>query len=184
MPGLPNSLKISPGQGRSSKWTRPWLSMIEQFLYTSSARNRSAPFIRDATSVQGILDKLVIATLPCWLIGLWNLGYQSNLAMIELELASLSGWRGAILDSWGIGYDPGNMLACFVHGFLYFLPLFVVALLVSSFWDGVFSLLRRRPVDAGGLAFAWIFTLALPAGAPLYQVGLGMTFGMPVPVTL
>ena len=158
----------------------PWLLMLEQFFYSSAEHNRAAPHIRDAASVQGTLNNFVIATIPCWLIGLWSLGYQSNLAMVEMELTELPGWRGGILTGWGIGYDPEHLLACFVHGFLYFVPVFLVALLVGSFWDVVFSVVRRRPLDEGLLFFAWLFALILPAGAPLYQLGLGMTFGMVV----
>lgn len=178
--GLLNKHKSGVGESRFRWWARPWLLMLEQFLFSSSARNHSAPHIRDAASVQGMMNNLVIATIPCWLIGLWNLGYQSNLAMAEMELTILPGWRAGILSGWGIGYDPGNILACFTHGFLYFLPIFLVALLVSSFWDAIFSVVRRRPLDEGLLAFAWLFALILPAGVPLYQVGLGISFGMVV----
>jgi Na+-transporting NADH:ubiquinone oxidoreductase subunit B len=160
------------------RWFRPWLLMLERFFYSSAARNLSAPFIRDATSVQSLLNNFVIATLPCWLLGLWGLGYQSNLAMTDLALTELPGWRGGILTGWGIGYDPESIVACFLHGFLYFLPIFLVALAVGSFWDAIFSVVRQKPLDEGLLSFAWLFALILPAGAPLYQVGLGMTFGM------
>lgn len=54
---------------------RPWLLMLEQFFYSSAEQNRAAPYIRDAASVQGLLNNFVIATIPCWLIGLWSLGY-------------------------------------------------------------------------------------------------------------
>lgn len=160
------------------RWSRPWRQMWNRFLYSSSARNQQAPYIRDAASVQGMLNNLVLATLPCWLIGLWNIGHQSNRAMVEMALTELGGWRGGILSALGIGYDPASILACVMHGLLYFLPIFLVALLVGSLWDGVFALLRRRPLDEGLLVFAWLFALILPAGAPLYQVGLGMSFGM------
>lgn len=159
-------------------WQTSCRMMLDQFLNSSSAHSRSAPHIRDTTSVQGILNNYVIATLPCWLLGLWNLGYQLNAAMVTMELTDASGWRGTILRSSGIGNDPNNILACWMHGFLYFLPLFIVALLVSAWWDVVFAQIRRRPLDEGVLVFAWLFTLLLPAGAPLYQAGLGMSFGV------
>ena len=177
---LLDDLKSRAVEGGPLQRARPWLLMLEQFFYSSAEQNRAAPYIRDAASVQGMLNNFVVATIPCWLIGLWSLGYQSNLAMVEMGLAELPGWRGGILTGWGIGYDPEHLLACFVHGFLYFVPVFLVALLVGSFWDAVFSVVRRRPLDEGLLFFAWLFALILPAGAPLYQVGLGMTFGMVV----
>ena len=176
--GLLGKHKSGAGESRLRLWVQPWRLMLEQFLYSSTSLNHSAPHIRDASSVQGMMNNFVIATIPCWLIGLWNLGYQSNLAMVEMELTMLPGWRAAILSGWGIGYDHGNVLACFAHGLLYFLPIFLVALLVSSFWDAIFSVVRRRPLDEGLLAFAWLFALILPAGVPLYLVGIGISFGM------
>jgi len=177
---LLDDLQLRAGEGRPLRRFRPWLQMLDRFLYASVGRNRSAPFVRDVVSVQGMANNLVIATLPCWLIGLWSLGHQSNLAMIALELTQLPGWRGAILTGSGIGYDPANTFACVVHGFVYFLPAFIVALAVGSIWDAIFAEVRGTPVDEGLLSGAWLFALILPAGAPLYQVGLGMTFGMVV----
>ncbi len=173
-------LQMRAGEGRPLRRFRPWLQMLDRFLYASAGRNRSAPFVRDVVSVQGMANNLVIATLPCWLIGMWSLGHQSNLAMIALDLSQLPGWRGGILTGLGIGYDPGNMFACVAHGLLYFLPAFLVALAVGSIWDAIFAELRGSSVDEGLLSCAWLFALILPAGAPLYQVGLGMTFGMVV----
>jgi hypothetical protein len=93
--------------------------------------------------------------------------------MAEMGLTTLPSWRGAILSGLGSGYDPLNVFACFTHGFLYFLPIFLVALLVSASWDAVFSLARNRPLDDGLLAWAWLFALILPAGAPQDNVTLG-----------
>lgn len=177
---LLDDLKSRPGNSTGVRWRRPWLLMLEQFLYSSAAQNKSAPHVRDAVSVQRILNNFVIASIPCWLIGLWNLGYQSNLALVDLELTQLPGWRGGLLSSLGVGFDAGNILACFVHGVLYFLPIFLVALLVGAFWNAIFSLVRGRRLDQGLLSCAWLFALILPAGVPLYLVALGMTFGVVV----
>ncbi len=154
------------------------LLMLERFLYSDEGRNRAAPFVRQAVSVQGNFNNLLIASLPCWLIGLWNIGYQSNRALDSLELESLAGWRGNILQGLGIGFQPDSLLACLIHGLLYFAPLFVLVLLVSAFWEALFATMRRRSPDEGLLAFAWLFTLLLPAGTPLLPVMLGVSFGM------
>lgn len=127
-----------------------------------------------------MMDNLVIATLPCWAIGLWSVGYQSNRAMADLGVTALPGWRGELTAVWGVGYDPGNLLACFFHGLLYFLPIFLLSLLVAATWELVFSSARRRPLNEGVLAFAWLFTLVMPAGVELYQVVLGLSFGLVV----
>ena len=154
--------------------------LLDRFLYSSPATTSSAPHVRDANNVQRLLNNFVIATLPCWLIGMWNLGQQTNLAMLQIGQEAAPGWRGWLLSSLNVGYDPLSIGACMLHGFLYFLPIFVVALLAGTFWESVFAQQRRRPVDEGLLSIAWLFAMILPATAPLYQVALGMTFGMVV----
>lgn len=152
--------------------------LLDRFLCSSPNATITAPHVRDANNVQRLMNNFVIASIPCWLIGLWNLGEQTNFAMAQIGMAEATGWRGAIMAALGVGYDPQDVAACFFHGFLYFLPIFVVALLTGAFWESVFAQQRRRPVDEGLLAIAWLFSLVMPATAPLYQVALGMSFGI------
>jgi Na+-transporting NADH:ubiquinone oxidoreductase subunit B len=153
---------------------------LDRFLYSSPAVTRGSPHIRDAINVQRLMNNFVVATLPCWLIGMWNLGEQINVAMAQVGMDVAPGWRGALLSMSGVGYDPTNVAACLLHGFLYFLPIFIVALLTGTFWESLFAHRRRRPVDEGLLSIVWLYTLILPATAPLYQVALGLTFGIVV----
>ena len=155
----------------------PWRVMLDRFLYSSPDRTRTAPHIRDAGNVQRLLNNFVIASLPCWVIGLWSLGRQANMVLAQSNAVELAGWRGWLLSSSGIGFDPESMLACFLFGLLFFTPIFLVSLLVGSFWDAIFATVRRRPIDEGLLATSWFYAMILPATAPLYQVALGMSFG-------
>lgn len=180
MARLLDHLKSRSEKGGPLQRARPWLLLLEQFLYESAARTRSAPHVRDGVSVQGMMNNFVIATLPCWAIGLWSLGHQSNQAMADMRMGTLPGWRGDLISAWGIGYDPSNLWSCFFHGLLYFLPIFLLSLLVAAAWDIIFSSVRRRPLSEGVLAFAWLFTLVMPAGVALYQVVLGLSFGLVV----
>ncbi len=159
---------------------RALFTLFNRFVYAKAAHTRTVPHIRDSNNVQRLMNCFVVASLPCWLIGMWNLGYQTNLALAQLKLEVASGWRGWLLDLLGIGFNPQDMLACFWHGLLYFLPVFFVALLVGAIWEAVFATFRRKPVDEGLLAIAWLYALILPATAPLYQVALGMSFGLVV----
>lgn len=177
---LLDHLSARTEQGGPLQWARPWVLLLEQFFYSSASRTQSAPFIRGSANVQGLLNNFVIATLPCWTIGLWSLGYQSNQAMADLSMVALPGWRGDLIGAWGIGYDPNNLWACFFHGLLYFMPIFLLSLLVASTWEIIFSSVRRRPLSEGVLAFAWLFSLLMPAGVAFYQVVLGLSFGLVV----
>ena len=159
------------------KISAQWLLLLKQIFYSSEKQTRCAPHIRANLSIQSMLNKLIIASIPCWFMGLWNLGYQINLSLAKLDLNVLSGWQGGFVSILGIEHDPMNVFACFLLGLLYFLPIFVVALLVVSFWEVVFSNVRRRPFSEGILAFAWLFTMLMPAGIDFYKVSLGVSFG-------
>jgi len=130
--------------------------------------------------VQRLWNCFVVASLPAWLIGLWSLGHQTNLAIADFQLEEVPGWRAWLLDQSGIGFDAYSVMGCFVHGLLYFLPIFLTALLVGALWEAVFATIRKKRLDEGLLAIAWFFTLLMPATIPMYQVVLGMSFGIVV----
>lgn len=152
--------------------------LAERFLWSSRAVTRSAPHLRDANNVQRLWNSFVLASLPAWLIGVWSLGHQTNLAISDFRLEEVPGWRAWLLTQSGIGFDAFNVMACFAHGLLYFLPVFLAALLTGALWEVLFARLRRRPVDEGLLAIAWLLALLLPASVPMWQVVLGMSFGI------
>jgi len=58
------------------------------------------------------------------------------------------------------------------------LALLGVAVVVSGLWALAFSKLRRRPLDAGWLPHALIFSVLLPATMPLGFAALGLSFGL------
>jgi Na+-transporting NADH:ubiquinone oxidoreductase subunit B len=154
--------------------------MADRFFWSSSAVTRSGPHIRDSNNVQRLWNYFMIASLPAWLIGTWSLGHQTNIAIADFQLESVPGWRAAILSQSGIGCDASSVLGCFLHGLLYFLPILGMALLIGAFWEALFSRVRNTPPDDGLLVIAWFLALLMPATAPLYQVALGMTFGIVV----
>ncbi len=161
-------------------WWYSFSRLPSRFAWSSSAVTRRAPHIRGSSNVQRLWNFFVIASLPAWLIGLWALGHQTNLAIADFRLEEVAGWRGGLLAWSGIGFDASSISACMLHGLLYFLPVFAVALAVGAFWETTFATMRKKPVDEGLLAIAWLFSLMMPASVPLYQVALGMTFGIVV----
>jgi Na+-transporting NADH:ubiquinone oxidoreductase subunit B len=160
--------------------TRSLFGLVDRFLFSSPAITRSGPHIRDANSVQRLWNYFVIASLPAWLIGLWSLGHQTNLAIAQFKIEVVPGWRGWLLEHAGFGLDAFSISDCMAHGLLWFLPIFLVALAAGALWEALFATVRRRRLDEGLLAIAWFFALMMPATAPLYQVALGMSFGIVV----
>ncbi|MDT8319309.1 MAG: RnfABCDGE type electron transport complex subunit D [Xanthomonadales bacterium] len=159
---------------------RKFALLAERFFWSSPVVTRSAPHIRDAANVQRLWNYFVLASLPAWLIGLWSVGNQTNLAIADFQLTQLPGWRAWLLERSGLGFDAFSPLACFAHGLLYFLPLFLCVLFVGACWEVLFATVRKRRLDEGLLAIAWFFALLMPAGVPLHLAALGMSFAIVV----
>jgi len=152
--------------------------MVDTFLYTPADVTRAAPHVRDAIDLKRVMTYVVIGTFPCILMALWNTGHQANAALAQMGLFQTTGWRAAVLDVLGVGYDPDNPLACAVHGLLYFLPIYIVTLAVGGLCEVVFAAVRNHEVNEGFLVTSMLYTLTLPPSIPLWQVGLGIAFGV------
>jgi Na+-transporting NADH:ubiquinone oxidoreductase subunit B len=121
---------------------------------------------------------VVIATVPCVLMAMYNTGLQANLARDPAGAGALEGWRHAVIRAMGVGYSPASWVANFVHGALYFLPLYVVTMAVGGAWEVLFSMIRRHAVNEGFLVTGLLFPLILPPTTPLWQAALGISFGV------
>ena len=181
MKGLRKMLdRVEPMFSRGGRFEKygALFEMLDTFLYTPRDVTRSAPHVRDAIDLKRVMTYVVIAVLPCALFGMYNIGLQANLAMAEMGIASAEGWRGAVLAAMGVGYDPDSIAACFWHGFLYFLPVYIVTLAAGGFWEVVFAVTRNHEVNEGFLVTSMLYTLILPPTIPLWQVALGISFAV------
>lgn len=152
--------------------------MVDTFLYAPPDTTRTAPHVRDGIDLKRLMSYVVVALIPCILWSWYNSGYQANLALNELGLASREDWRGALLGGLGIGYSPGNLFANLVHGFLLFLPIYLTTLIVGGLWEVLFATVRNHEVNEGFLVTSMLFTLTLPPEMPLWMVALGISFGV------
>jgi Na+-transporting NADH:ubiquinone oxidoreductase subunit B len=119
-----------------------------------------------------------LAVLPATLVGVYNIGLQANQALLSMGLESQQGWRGMLFEFLSIGYDPHSILDNLVCGATYFLPIYLVTLLVGGFWEVLFASLRGKEINEGFLVTSILFTLTLPPTIPLWQVALGISFGV------
>ncbi|MDX1528193.1 MAG: NADH:ubiquinone reductase (Na(+)-transporting) subunit B [Gammaproteobacteria bacterium] len=152
--------------------------MVDTFLYTPPDVTRTAPHVRDGIDLKRVMTYVVIATTPCILMALWNTGYQSHMAMQEIGVSEAPGWRGVVLGLLSVDYDPSSLWDNMWHGFLYFLPIYVVTLAAGGFWEVLFAGVRNHEVNEGFLVTSMLYTLTLPASTPLWQVALGISFGV------
>lgn len=162
--------------GRFEKYF-PLFEMVDTFLYSPPDTTRIAPHVRDGIDLKRLMMYVVVALIPCILWSWFNTGYQANLALARMG-AVKGGWRHELLAALNIGFDPGSIVADTVHGFLYFLPLYLVALIVGGLWELLFATLRGKEINEGLLVTSMLFTLTLPPNMPLWMVALGISFGV------
>jgi Na+-transporting NADH:ubiquinone oxidoreductase subunit B len=150
--------------------------MVDTFLYTPADVTPSQPHVRDAIDLKRVMVYVVLATIPCVFMALWNTGYQANQAMADMGVVSAGGWRGFFLDF--VGYDPASIVANISHGLLYFLPIYVVTMAVGGAWEVLFAAVRNHEINEGFFVTSMLYTLILPPAIPLWQVALGISFGV------
>ncbi|MDH5541110.1 MAG: NADH:ubiquinone reductase (Na(+)-transporting) subunit B, partial [Rhizobacter sp.] len=152
--------------------------MVDTFLYTPADVTRTAPHVRDGIDLKRLMFYVVIAALPCVAMALWNTGYQAHLAMQQLGVGEVPGWRGFVLGLVGAGHDPARLWDNLWHGLTYFLPIYMVTVAVGGLWELLFAWVRNHEVNEGFLVTSMLYALILPATTPLWQVALGISFGV------
>jgi Na+-transporting NADH:ubiquinone oxidoreductase subunit B len=124
------------------------------------------------------MSYVVVATFPVLLLMLWNTGFQANSAMAELGMATAEGWRGWIMNTFGIAYNPQSIFSNMFHGLLYFLPIYLTTLVAGGIFEVIFAAVRNHEVNEGFLVTSMLYSLTLPPSTPLWQVALGIIGGV------
>ena len=150
--------------------------MVDTFIYTPSDVTRGSTHVRDGNDLKRTMTFVVIATLFCVLMAMYNTGYQANLAMESMGLEKIDNWRS--IPMMIFGYNTMNPFSNLVHGALYFLPIYITTLAVGGIWEVLFATVRGHEVNEGFLVSSMLYTLIMPPDIPLWQVALGISFGI------
>jgi Na+-transporting NADH:ubiquinone oxidoreductase subunit B len=169
---------LEPHFAKGSKLERYYglYEMVDTFIYTPADVTRGKTHVRDGNDLKRTMTFVVIATFFCIMMAMYNTGYQANLAMEALGKTSIDNWRGLIMSIFG--YNTMNPLSNFAHGALYFLPIYIVTLAVGGVWEVLFATVRGHEVNEGFLVSSMLYTLIMPPDMPLWQVALGISFGI------
>lgn len=175
----------------------PLYEANDTFLYTPGEITKGSTHVRDAVDLKRMMSMVIVALLPCIFMAMYNTGYQAQKVFHAGEAVVPSGfplaegiwsgeWRYTALDAMGIDvtYDRGSFLSpmsiipCLIHGALYFLPVYIVCMVVGGHCEVLFSILRKHEINEGFLVTGMLFPLTLPANIPLWQVAVGIMFGV------
>jgi Na+-transporting NADH:ubiquinone oxidoreductase subunit B len=158
----------------------PLYEATDTFFYSPGGVASGSCHVRDAIDFKRMMMTVVVALLPCVFMAMYNTGLQANTAMAAMGIEQVPGWRGAILELLGTGYNPNSFLANLIHGAVYFLPAYIVCMVVGGLWEVLFALVRGHEVNEGFFVTGLLFPLTLPPSIPLWQVALGISFGVVV----
>ncbi len=150
--------------------------MVDTFIYTPADVTRGKTHIRDGIDLKRTMTFVVIATFFCVMMALYNTGYQANSAMAALGLEKIDNWRSIPMTIFG--YSTMNPFSNIAHGALYFLPIYIVTLAIGGIWEVLFATVRGHEVNEGFLVSSMLYTLIMPPDMPLWQVALGISFGI------
>ncbi len=172
--------RLHPAFSKGSKLEKlyPLYEAIDTFLYTPSDTTKGPSHVRDGMNLKRMMSLVVVALAPCFFMALDNTGYQANLAISNGEGTPIEGWREAVMTGLGLGHDPSSFLNNMVLGALYFIPVYFVTVAVGGAWEGLFASVRKHEINEGFLVTSALFPLTLPPTIPLWQVALGISFGV------
>ncbi|MFD1382520.1 NADH:ubiquinone reductase (Na(+)-transporting) subunit B [Rhodanobacter aciditrophus] len=178
--GLRNILdKMEPefhSGGKYEKWYALY-EAVDTIFYRPSSVTKGGSHVRDAVDMKRVMILVWMCTFPAMFFGMYNIGFQANTAMDAMGIAPADTWRQGVIGAL-TGYDVTSIWDNMIYGALYFLPVYLTIFVVGGFWEVLFAAVRKHEVNEGFFVTSILFALSLPATIPLWQVALGVTFGV------
>jgi Na+-transporting NADH:ubiquinone oxidoreductase subunit B len=164
--------------GRFEKWYALY-EAADTFLYRPGSVTKTTAHVRDGIDLKRMMMTVWFCVMPALFFGMWNIGYQANsLFAAQPQLLALQeGWRFELIGLLA-GFDPHSLWDNLIQGATYFLPVYAVTFIVGGFWEVLFASVRRHEVNEGFFVTSVLFALILPPSIPLWQVALGISFGV------
>jgi Na+-transporting NADH:ubiquinone oxidoreductase subunit B len=160
--------------GRFQQWFALY-EVFDTFLYAPDSVTRSTSHVRDGVDLKRIMITVWLAAFPAMFYGMYNLGFQATDAMAAG--GGVEGWHGWLIEMFG-GYDASNLWHCFWYGAVFFVPIYAVTFLVGIAWEILFAIKRGHEVNEGFFVTSILFALICPPDIPLWQVAMGISFGV------
>lgn len=170
---------FEPG-GKHEKWYALYEAAATIF-YTPGKVNKSTTHVKDSIDLKRIMILVWAATFPAMFYGMYNIGAQAHEAiLLAANVTTPDSWQAAIFTMLGgqIGVEGVGWFAKMAYGACYFIPIYATAFIVGGFWEVLFASIRKHEINEGFFVTSVLFALTLPATIPLWQVALGITFGV------
>lgn len=151
----------------------------DTFLYRPASVTKTTAHVRDGIDLKRMMITVWLCAFPAMFFGMWNTGYQANLIFADSPelLAAQDGWRIALTGMLA-GFNPSSLWDNFIQGATWLVPVYAVTFIVGGFWEVLFASIRKHEVNEGFFVTSILFALILPPSIPLWQVALGISFGV------
>mgnify|MGYP006197099781 FL=1 len=172
--------RIEPSFEKGGKYEK-WYALYEAVatvLYTPGLVTKNGTHVRDSIDLKRIMIFVWLALFPALFFGMYNIGHQAVIAL-QAGFGTPDTWQVALYQLLGgeLTADSG-WGSKMGYGAVWFLPIYAVTFVVGGFWEVLFASVRKHEVNEGFFVSSILFALILPATIPLWQVALGITFGV------
>jgi Na+-transporting NADH:ubiquinone oxidoreductase subunit B len=154
----------------------PLFEAIDTIFYTPDAVTTGTTHVRDALDLKRMMSVVVAALMPIVFFAMYNTGLQANRAIIA-GAQPLDSWQTRLFEALGYSFT-NDFWACFFHGALYFLPVFIIGFAAGGTVEVVFACVRGHEINEGFFVTGFLLPLTLPPTIPLWQVASGAIFGV------
>lgn len=127
------------------------------FLYTPNTTSKSGVHIHDSNDSKRTMIIVVLALLPCCLFGMWNIGYQHNLA---------------------IGSVDHNIFSLFFYGLSRVLPQIITAYVVGLGIEFIIAQIRGHEIQEGFLVSGILIPMICPVDTPCWMIAVAVAFAV------
>ena len=150
--------KIKPNfeEGGKLYCFHSFFDAMETFFYVPNKVTINGAHVRAAVDMKRNMIYVLIALIPCFLFGTWNIGYQHFLS--HGEVATL--WQN------------------FGYGLMKILPLYIVSYVVGLGIEIIFAQVRKEEVNEGFFVTGFLIPLIMPADVPLWMLAIAVAFAV------
>lgn len=142
--------------GGKLAWLHPLFDAVETVCFTPAIGTATNNHVRDNLDLKRFMSLVLVALIPPFFFGIYNTGYQAHAAV------------GRTLE----------IIPVFITGLNIVMPILVVSYAVGLFWETLFARIRKHQISEGFLVTGLLFPLSLPPTIPLWQVAVGISFGV------
>ena len=143
-------------KGKPFSWAYPVWEAADTIFFSTNKQTSKGPHIRDNMDIKRTMFFVVIALIPCYLFGAYNIGYLNALAL-DID-------RGLLANTF--------------FGFGYVLPILIATFVAGAVCELTFAIIRKHEVNEGFLVSCALIPLTMPPDVPLWQVFIGTSFGI------